>query len=442
MYKGGAIFVDLATGYVDCGLQTSLNTHQTMHAKEEYERRCRDFGVVLQSYVTDGGSAFTSKQYTAKLTTFQQIYRFAGVGAHHHNGVAERAIQTIMALARTMTLHSAIHWPEHADPSLWPMAVEYAIMLHNHIPHPSTGISPHDLFTRTRWLQTKLHDFHVWGCLVYVLNKKIADGHKLPRWKPRSDRAMFMGLSSRHSSTVPLVLNLSSGAITAQFHAVLDDWFATIATSLDDLPDFTAKAWTEMFGDSVYQFVSDDDDATNQEHDPTDATDAHAFESRRNQVSSAMNAINPPQPLPVPLPVPTNPPTSTPRVPSTPPSPGPTPPSNTPISTPIPSTPVTNRTPLESLTSGTRPQRERSSRSPSIPAVSSNPSSPQREPSRRQRAPLLRQREPQQLPKSESANETQTLRRSTRQSKAPSRLVETMDANKRSYVGTISWSQS
>ena len=38
MYKGGALFVDMATGYVDCGLQTSLNTHQTLAAKEEFKQ--------------------------------------------------------------------------------------------------------------------------------------------------------------------------------------------------------------------------------------------------------------------------------------------------------------------------------------------------------------------------------------------------------------------
>ena len=441
MYKGGALFVDMATGYVDCGLQTSLNTHQTLAAKEEFEQRCRDSGVVPQSYITDGGSAFTSKAYTAKLSAFQQIYRFAGVGAHHHNGVAERAIQTIMSLARTMMLHSAIHWPERADPSLWPMAVEYAINLHNHMPNLTTGLSPHDLFTRTRWPQSKLHDFHVWGCPIYVLNKKIADGHKLPRWKPRSDRGMFMGLSLRHSSTVPLVLNLSSGAITAQFHAVFDDWFATIATAIEDLPDFTAAAWTKMFGDSVYQFVSDDNDDTDTNPvDPTDATDAATFESRRTLVETAMDKTTPITPLPVGPPV-----TSTPC-----PTPVATTPSNTPMS--LPPTPCTPDTPMipvrlddtppESSTTTSRPQRERASRSPSTASIPFQSPSPQKEQpsSRRQREPR-RQRE-QVVPKSESLAETQTIRRSSRPSKAPSRLVETMDATKQSYVGVVSWSSS
>ena len=83
------------------------------------------------------------------LSNFSQIQCFAGVGAHHHNGVAEKAIQTIMSIARTMMLHSAIHGPEVSDPSLWPMAVQYAAYLYNKVPDPCKGLCPDDLFTKT-----------------------------------------------------------------------------------------------------------------------------------------------------------------------------------------------------------------------------------------------------------------------------------------------------
>ena len=53
-----------------------------------------------------------------------------------------------------------------------------------------------------------------------------------------------MGLSPDHASTVPLVLNLDTGAITPQFHVVFDDWFTTVTTSVDDLPDFNSSAWS------------------------------------------------------------------------------------------------------------------------------------------------------------------------------------------------------
>jgi hypothetical protein len=118
------------------------------------------------------------------LNVFQQVTRFAGVGSHHQNGHAERSIQTIMSISRAMMIHSAIHWPQVADSSLWPAAVAQAVFLWNHMPDPHTGLSPSDIFTRSRYPIEKFHDLHVWGCPAYVLDKTIADGKKLPRWKP------------------------------------------------------------------------------------------------------------------------------------------------------------------------------------------------------------------------------------------------------------------
>ena len=69
-----------------------------------------------------------------------------------------------------------------------------------------------------------------------------------------------MGFSPKHSITVPLVLNPDTGYITAQFHVVFDDWFATVHASTDELPNFNAKCWKRMFRDSTYQYILDDED--------------------------------------------------------------------------------------------------------------------------------------------------------------------------------------
>jgi hypothetical protein len=55
--------------------------------------------------------AFTSQEYRTQLERFAQIIQFAGVGAHHHNGVAERSVQTVMAIARTVLLRAFAHNP-------------------------------------------------------------------------------------------------------------------------------------------------------------------------------------------------------------------------------------------------------------------------------------------------------------------------------------------
>ncbi|KAI2505113.1 hypothetical protein MHU86_9301 [Fragilaria crotonensis] len=179
-----------------------------------------------------------SAEFSRNLSDFQ-VLRFAGVGAHYHNGIAERKIRTMMAIARTMMLHWAIHWLDIADPTLWPLAVKHA----------------------TRWEQKKLMDVHVWGCPVYILDKTISDGKKLPRWTPRSTRTVNLGFSDKHASSVPLVLNPKTGYITPQFHIVFDDWFATVPASADNLPNFNDDCRQRMFKDSLmFQYVLNDED--------------------------------------------------------------------------------------------------------------------------------------------------------------------------------------
>jgi hypothetical protein len=75
-----------------------------------------------------------------------------------------------MASARSMLIHSAVHWPAVADSQLWPMAVRHAVYIWNRMPSDKNGLSPIDVFTRTRWPQAKFQDLHVWGCPVYVLD--------------------------------------------------------------------------------------------------------------------------------------------------------------------------------------------------------------------------------------------------------------------------------
>jgi hypothetical protein len=75
--------------------------HETMKSKLKYEKFCRDHGVVPQEkFHTDRGSAFTSEELHQHLQAFHQGITYAGTGAHHHNVIAERAIQTVMSCAR------------------------------------------------------------------------------------------------------------------------------------------------------------------------------------------------------------------------------------------------------------------------------------------------------------------------------------------------------
>jgi hypothetical protein len=150
LYRGGCIFVDNTTGLVHVEHQTSLTSHETLVAKERFEFACRDYGIIIQGYLYDNGAAFSGAEFSNHLARSEQAIRFASVGAHHYNGIAEKSIQDVMSIARTLLLHAAIHWPYVADAQLWLMAVDHAIFLHNHMPREDSGLTPHDLFSKQR----------------------------------------------------------------------------------------------------------------------------------------------------------------------------------------------------------------------------------------------------------------------------------------------------
>ena len=204
-YTGGSLLHDNASGLIHVEFHKHLNTHETLEGIKNFEAMCLDLGVVPTNYISDSGSAFTSKAFKDHLKNFHQIVKFAGTSAHHHNPYAERSIRTIMSMARTMMLHAAAYWPEMADATLWPLAVQYAVYIYNRVPNPETGLSPLDIFSGSRQPQRQLRDLHVWGCPAYTLNKDLADGKKIKRWAARSVRSIFVGISTAHLSTTLLV---------------------------------------------------------------------------------------------------------------------------------------------------------------------------------------------------------------------------------------------
>ena len=162
--------------------------------------------------------------------------RHSGVGAHHHNALAETSIKHVVKTALTMMIHAALRWPEESDKSLWPLALDHAVHLHNHTPALSSGISPEEIWTRSSSSHSHLLNSHPWGCPVYVLQPKLQDGMKIPKWEPRSRRGQYMGHSPLHASTVGLVRNLKTENISPQFHVVYDDFFETVHSSDAEAP--------------------------------------------------------------------------------------------------------------------------------------------------------------------------------------------------------------
>ena len=90
-----------------------------------------------------GNGVFTARDFYNELLNGNQSMTLSDVGAAHQNAVAERAIKTVVNMARTMLLHAALRSSEGViTAELWPMAMDHAIWLYNHIPHSDTGLAP------------------------------------------------------------------------------------------------------------------------------------------------------------------------------------------------------------------------------------------------------------------------------------------------------------
>jgi len=83
-------------------------------------------------------------------------------------------------------------------------------------------------FTKTKKKQ-KLDTYHPFGCPVFILDLALQGSlGKIPCWDPRSRVGMYRGHSPRHASNVTLVLNISTGHVSPQYHLIFDDNFTTV----------------------------------------------------------------------------------------------------------------------------------------------------------------------------------------------------------------------
>jgi hypothetical protein len=60
-------------------------------------------------------------------------------------------------------------------------------------------------------------------------------GKKIPKWQLRSRTGVNLGISNQHARSIVLVLNLTTGHISPQFHVKFDPKFQTVRESLGNL---------------------------------------------------------------------------------------------------------------------------------------------------------------------------------------------------------------
>ena len=249
-YQGGTLYADAASRLIRVEPQVSLGAGETVNGKAKFEEWIWSLARVLAKHYHSDNGIFASEYFRQDVINKKQTQSFSGVGAQHQNAHAERDIQTISYWARSMMVHASIHWPSDKadDIRLWAFAVKHAAWLYNRLPQRALGFrSPLEVFTKTKSDHRELLRAHVWGCPVFVLDPKLQDGKKLPKFNRRARMGQFVGFSDEHSSLVAKVRNLSTNFISPQFHVIFDDKFTTIQndTKLEDTA--LESIFTELF---------------------------------------------------------------------------------------------------------------------------------------------------------------------------------------------------
>jgi transposase InsO family protein len=226
-YTCGTIYVDCASGYIIVQHQVSTEAEETIRGKMILEQEASEVNVKIKEYYSDNG-VFSSEEFKSHCKLLKQKLRFSGVGAKFQNAVAKRAIQTVCNMARASMIHATLCWPGRPFIDMWPLAMNYAAWVHNRLPPGGDGLSPEEIWSSTRVVESHLPRAHVFGCPVYVLDPKLQDGHQIPKWNSKVRQGIFVGFSPHHSTNVPLVYNPTTQHISPQYHVIFDDEFTTV----------------------------------------------------------------------------------------------------------------------------------------------------------------------------------------------------------------------
>ena len=88
-YKYATVFIDQASCMGFVYLQKTCSAEETIEAKRAFEQYAENRGVRVQAYHADNG-IFKANKWVEECRERKQDLTFAGVNAHHQNGVAER----------------------------------------------------------------------------------------------------------------------------------------------------------------------------------------------------------------------------------------------------------------------------------------------------------------------------------------------------------------
>ena len=231
-YLHAIVFVDHYSDLSYLHLLKTQSGDEVLEAKEAFETYAGSFGIDVRHYHADNG-IFNARAWRTSCSESHQGLSFAGVNAHHQNGRAERRVRSLQDMARTMLVHANHRWPEAITANLWPYAIRAANDSLNATPcaRHKFKSTPLQIFSRADVDVNPKH-WIPFGSPVYVLENKLQAAHPIyEKWKSRARLGIYLGRSPMHARSVALVLSLSTGFVSPQYHVVFYPSFRTVHPS-------------------------------------------------------------------------------------------------------------------------------------------------------------------------------------------------------------------
>jgi hypothetical protein len=146
------------------------------------------YDTTVKEYHTDGGGEFMDRSIQDVLESFGTKHTYTTRDSPQHNGTAERAIQSLTGMARSMLHHCG------APHDMWGEAVIHATYIHNRTPLASLeGITPYQaLYHRV----PDISKLRVFGCNAYIRIPKMLRGQLDARYM----KGVYVGVSEQHNA--------------------------------------------------------------------------------------------------------------------------------------------------------------------------------------------------------------------------------------------------
>jgi hypothetical protein len=300
-----SFWVDHMSSFTYATSHTSKDAKELLASKHEFEQWSARFGVKIKSIRADYG-VYAAQAFRHQCEKQQQDLTFCAVGAHWQNGITERFIGLITTRARTILLHAMSKWPETITEDMWPFALRHAINFHNASIRRDRSSTPYQLFTGqdAPW---NITDFRIFGCPAYVLHKDLQDDKKINKWQSRSWRVIYIGNSSCHAGSIPLIYNPQTTHISPQYHIVYDEYFKTVTGNdnfkqyayLDKLLNTSAHwIYKDRFTDDPHVFEEFWSDSSPNHHS-TSSTQPHRKRKQSLTQQLPQQPLRGSSPLPV-----------------------------------------------------------------------------------------------------------------------------------------------